>query len=53
MVSTVGKSLDSGNVGEISFSYSISLPAALKASKHISKINDVFSAISQSFMVEK
>ena len=49
----LGGSLGGGTIGGDSSSWFTSLPAVPKALKHISKANDVFSAVSHSFMIGK
>ena len=50
---SLGGSIGGGTIGVDSSSWFTTLPAVPKALKHISKANDVFSAVSHSFMVGK
>lgn len=49
----LGGSLGGGTIGGDSSSWFTTLPAVPNALKHISKANDVFSAVSHSFMIGK
>lgn len=50
---SLGGSTGSGTMGSTSSSWFTTLPAVSETLKHISKVNDVFSAVSHSFMVGK
>ena len=50
---SLGGSLGGGTIGRNSSSWFTTLPAVPNALKHISKANDVFSAVSHSFMIGK